>query len=101
MGLIAIDPGVHTSKRNKQYKAFPYLLRDLVIDRPNQVWATDITYIPMKKGFMYLSAVIDVYTRKVMNWSVSNSMEAEWCKEMIEEAIAQHGKLEIINTDQV
>ena len=100
MGLRAIAPGVHTSKRNKQHKVYPYLLRDLVIDRPNQVWATDITYIPMNKGFMYLTAVIDVYTRKVMNWSVSNSMEAEWCKEMIEEAIAQHGKPEIINTDQ-
>ena len=83
MGLRAIAPGVHTSKRNKQHKVYPYLLRDLVIDRPNQVWATDITYIPMNKGFMYLTAVIDVYTRKVMNWSVSNSMEAEWCKEMI------------------
>ena len=100
MGIRAIAPGVHTSKRNKQHKVYPYLLRDLVIDRPNQVWATDITYIPMNKGFMYLTAVIDVYTRKVMNWSVSNSMEAEWCKEMIEEAIAQHRKPEIINTDQ-
>ena len=100
MGLRAIAPGVHTSKRNKEHKVYPYLLRDLVIDRPNQVWATDITYIPMKKGFMYLTAVIDLYSRKVMNWSVSNSMDAEWCKDLIEEAIAQHGKPEIINTDQ-
>ena len=100
MGIRAIVPGVHSSKRNKQHKVYPYLLWDLVTDRPYQVWATDITYILMKKGFMYLTAVIDVYTRKVMNWSVSNSVEAERCKEMIEEAIAQHGKLEIINTDQ-
>lgn len=100
MGIRAIVPGIHSSKRNKQHKVYPYLLWDLVTDRPNQVWATDITYILMKKGFMYLTAVIDVYTRKVMNWSVSNSVEAERCKEMIEEAIAQHGKLEIINTDQ-
>ena len=100
MGLRAIAPGVHTSKRNKEHKVHPYLLRDLVIDRPNQVWATDITYIPMKKGFMYLTAVIDLYSRKVMNWSVSNTMDAEWCKELIEEAVNQHGKPEIINTDQ-
>lgn len=100
MGLRAIAPGVHTSKRNKDHKVYTYLLRDLVIDRPNQVWATDITYIPMRKGFMYLTAVIDLYSRKVMNWSLSNTMEAEWCKDLIDEAITQHGKPEIINTDQ-
>ena len=100
MGLRAIAPGVHTSKRNKDHKVYPYLLRDLVINRPNQVWATGITYIPMKKGFMYLTAIIDLYSRKVMNWSVSNSMDPEWCKDLIEEAIVQHGKPEIINTDQ-
>ena len=88
MGFRAIAPGVHISKRNKDHKVYPYLLRDLVIDRPNQVWATDITYIPMKKGFMYLTAVIDLYSRRVMNWSVSNSMDAELCKDLIEEAIA-------------
>lgn len=100
MGLRSIAPGKHTSKRHKGHKVHPYLLRNLKSERPNQVWATDITYIPMAKGFMYLTAVIDVYSRKVMNWSVSNTMEAEWCKELIEEAILQHGKPEIINTDQ-
>lgn len=100
MGLRSLSPGKHTSKRNKAHKIYPYLLRDLRVERPNQVWATDITYIPMAKGFMYLTAVIDVFSRKVMNWSVSNSMEAEWCKELIAEAVLQHGKPEIINTDQ-
>ena len=100
MRKVSLTNVVKQSKRNKEHKVYPYLLRDLVIDRPNQVWATDITYIPMKKGFMYLTAVIDLYSRKVMNWSVSNSMDAEWCKDLIEEAIVQHGKPEIINTDQ-
>lgn len=75
-------------------------MRDLKITQPNQVWATDITYIPMAKGFMYLTAIIDVYSRKVMNWSLSNTMDAEWCAELIEEAVLLHGKPEIINTDQ-
>ena len=67
---------------------------------PNQVWATDITYIPMENGFMYLTAIIDLYSRFVVNWSVSNSMDSKWCKEMLEEAIQKNGKPEIINTDQ-
>jgi putative transposase len=78
----------------------PYLLRGLVIDRPNQVWSTDITYIPMKKGFMYLTAVIDVYSRKIVAWGLSNSLTAEWCKTVLQEAIATFGKPEIINSDQ-
>jgi putative transposase len=78
----------------------PYLLRGMEITRPNQVWCTDITYIPMKKGFMYLTAVIDVYSRKIVGWSISNSLAAQWCKSMLEEAIATHGIPEIINTDQ-
>lgn len=100
MGLRAIMPGKHTSKRCKEHKVYPYLLRNLTIDRPNQVWAMDITYIPMAKGFMYLVAIIDLYSRYVVNWSVSNSMDAEWCQQTLEEAIELHGKPEIVNTDQ-
>jgi putative transposase len=100
MGLRAIMPGKHTSRRHKAHKVYPYLLRNLTIDRPNQVWATDITYIPMKKGFMYLVAIIDLHSRYVVNWSVSNTMDAEWCRQTLEEAIKTHGKPEIINTDQ-
>lgn len=100
MGLQAIMPGKHTSRRHKDHKVYPYLLRNLEVIRPNQVWAIDITYIPMKKGFMYLVAIVDLYSRYVINWSVSNSMDATWCKQMFEEAIEQHGKPEIINTDQ-
>lgn len=100
MGLRAIMPGKHTSRRNKAHKVYPYLLRNLKIEKPNQVWATDITYIPMRKGFMYLVAIIDLQSRYVLNWSVSNTMDAQWCKETLEEAINIHGKPEIINTDQ-
>lgn len=100
MGLRAIMPGKHTSRRNKAHKIYPYLLRNLKVERPNQVWATDITYVPMRKGFMYLVAIIDLQSRYVLNWSVSNTMDAQWCKETLEEAIAVHGKPEIINTDQ-
>ena len=100
MGLQAVMPGKHTSRRNKSHKVYPYLLRDLEVDRPNQVWATDITYIPMKKGFMYLTAIIDLHSRYIVNWSVSNSMEAAWCQEVLQEAIDDHGSPEIINTDQ-
>lgn len=100
MGLRAILPGPHTSKRHKDHKVFPYLLRDLEITKCNQVWATDITYIPLEKGFMYLCAIIDLYSRYVVNWSLSNSMEAEWCKQVYEEAVTTHGNPGILNTDQ-
>lgn len=100
MGINAIMPGKHTSRRNKAHKVYPYLLRNLEVDRSDQVWATDITYIPMRKGFMYLVAIIDLHSRYVLNWSVSNTMDAQWCKETLEEAIAVHGRPEIINTDQ-
>ena len=100
MGLRAINPGPHTSKRNKDHKVYPYLLRNLEINRPNQVWATDITYMPMPKGFMYLTAMIDLYSRFVLNWSVSNTMEAQWCSDMMIEAMSQYGVPEIVNTDQ-
>lgn len=100
MGLRAIMPGKHTSRRNKAHKVYPYLLRDLKIDRPNQVWATDITYIPMRKGFMYLMAIIDLHSRYVLNWSVSNTMDAQWCTEILQEAIDTHEKPTVINTGQ-
>lgn len=89
-----------TSFGNKLHAKYPYLLRHLKITERNQVWATDITYIPMKRGFMYLIAIIDLHTRYVLNWSVSNSMTADWCAEVLEEAIKNHGKPKIFNTDQ-
>ena len=100
MALKFLLPGPHTSKRNQAHKVYPYLLRELEITRPNQVWATDITYIPMAKGYMYLMAIIDLHSRFVVGWSLSNSMEAAWCKQCLETAIDQHGKPEILNTDQ-
>ena len=99
MGPRAVMPGKHTSRRNKTHKVYPYLLKDLSVESANQVWATDITYIPMRKGFMYLVA-IDLYSRYVLNWSVSNTMEASWCAETLQEAIDMHGTPQIINTDQ-
>lgn len=78
----------------------PYLLRGLAITHANQVWCTDITYVPMKRGFMYLTAIIDVYSRKIVGWGISNSMSAQWCKNVLEEAIEEHGKPEIVNSDQ-
>lgn len=78
----------------------PYLLRNLKITHANQVWCTDITYIPMRRGFMYLTAIIDVYSRKIVGWGISNTLEAQWCKQVLEDAIKSHGKPEIINSDQ-
>jgi putative transposase len=89
-----------TTMSNKQHEKYPYLLKDLEITKKNQVWATDITYIPMNKGFMYLTAIIDLHTRMVLNWEVSNSMSADWCAKMLEETIEKYGKPEIFNTDQ-
>lgn len=100
MGLRAIMPGKHTTKKHKAHKTYPYLLRNLKVETPNQVWATDITYIPMKKGFMYLTAIIDLHSRFVLNWSVSNTMDAEWCARLVQDTIDIHGSPEIINTDQ-
>lgn len=100
IGWRTIYRGPRTSQPDKQHKVYPYLLKGLEINRPNQVWAIDITYIPMRKGYMYLCAVIDLHTRYVVNWSISNSMTAEWCKQVVEEAIEINGKPEILNTDQ-
>lgn len=100
MGWQTIYRKPSTSKPNKEHKVYPYLLRGLEITRVNQVWAMDITYVPMRKGFMYLCAVIDLHTRYVVNWSVSNSMTAEWCTQVVTEAVEKYGSPEILNTDQ-
>jgi putative transposase len=99
MGLEAIYCKPRTTLRNKQHKIYPYLLRGVEITRPNQVWSTDITYIPMEKGFMYLVAVIDWYSRHVLSWQVSNTLEGSFCIECLEEALSQ-AQPEIFNTDQ-
>lgn len=100
LGLRAVIPGPHTSKRAKDHAVFPYLLRGMDIVRPNQVWATDITYIPLLGGFMYLTAVMDLFSRFVLAWSLSNTMLSGWCVEMVSQAIDIYGKPGIINTDQ-
>ncbi len=100
MGLEAIYPRPKTSRPHPEHKIYPYLLRDLNIERPNQVWAADITYIPMRRGFMYLVAVMDWHSRKVLSWRLSNTMEADFCVEALEEAIRLYGCPEIFNTDQ-
>lgn len=88
------------SKPTPGHKIYPYLLRGLTIDRPNQVWAMDITYVPMARGFVYLAAVIDWFSRRVLSWRLSITMEADFCVEALEEALTRHGQPEIFNTDQ-
>jgi putative transposase len=100
MGLKAIYREPKTSIPNLEHKIYPYLLSNLTIDRPNQVWCTDITYIPMRRGFLYLVAVLDWYSRKVLSWRLSNTMDAGFCVQALEEALQKHGKPEIFNTDQ-
>ena len=100
MGLCALYPKRNLSKRNQAHKVYPYLLKGLVIDRPNQVWSTDITFVPMAKGFLYLVAVIDWYSRKVLAWELSNSMDVRFCVEALETALRTYGAPEIFNTDQ-
>jgi putative transposase len=100
MGLEAIYQKPNTSKGHPDHKVYPYLLRGLVIDRPNQVWCADITYIPMAKGFVYLVAVMDWFSRRVLSWRLSITMEADFCVEAVQEAMAKHGRPEIFNTDQ-
>jgi putative transposase len=100
MGLAAVYQKPRTTIPQKDHIVYPYLLGDLTIDRPNQVWCTDITYIPMRRGFMYLVAVMDWASRKVLSWRLSNTMEAEFCIEALEEALAKYGKPDIFNTDQ-
>lgn len=100
MGMQALYRRPNTTKRDAAHKIYPYLLRGLAITRPNQVWATDITYIPMKQGFVYLVAVMDWFTRKVLSWKLSITLEADFCVRALEEAIAQYGTPDIFNTDQ-
>src|SRR6202790_4589255 len=100
MGIEALYRRPNTSKPAPGHKIYPYLLRGLAVARPNQVWAMDITYIPMARGFVYLAAVVDWFSRRVLSWRVSITMEVEFCLEAVEEALARHGKPEIFNTDQ-
>lgn len=100
MGLSPIYQRPRTSDPNPQHRVYPYLLRKLVIDRPNHVWCADITYIPMRHGFLYLVAIMDWATRKVLAWRLSNTMDAGFCVAALEEALLRFGKPEIFNTDQ-
>jgi putative transposase len=100
MGLEAIYQKPDTSKAHPDHKIYPYLLRGLTIERPNQVWCADITYIPMAKGFVYLVAVMDWFSRRVLSWRLSITLEADFCVEALQEAIVRHGQPEIFNTDQ-
>ena len=100
MGLEALYRKPNLSRRHAAHPIYPYLLRHLRIDRPNQVWATDITYIPMRRGFVYLVAIIDWYSRRVLAWRLSNTLSTDFCVEALEEAITRYGAPEIFNTDQ-
>jgi putative transposase len=100
MGIVAIYCRPNTSKPAPGHKIYPYLLRNMTIDRPNQVWAMDITYIPMARGFVYLAAVVDWFTRRILSWRVSTGMEVDFCLEAVEEALAKYGRPTIFNTDQ-
>ena len=100
MGLQAIYPKRRTSCPHPGHKVYPYLLRNFKIDRPNQVWAADITYVPMNRGYMYLVAIMDWNSRKVLSWRVSNTMDTDFCVEALEEAIDRFGAPDIFNTDQ-
>lgn len=100
MGLMAIYQGPKTSKAHPEHTKYPYLLRNVKIIRPNQVWSTDITYIPMERGFMYLVAIMDWFSRKVLSWEVSNTLEVDFCVDALDEALERFGPPEIFNTDQ-
>lgn len=100
MGLAGMAPGPNTSKAHPEHKVYPYLLRGVPVTRPNHVWSTDITYIRLARGFAYLVAVIDWYSRKVLSWRLSNSMDASFCVDCLEDALREHGKPEVFNSDQ-
>jgi putative transposase len=100
MGIEALYRRPRTTKPEPGHKIYPYLLRGVQVTQPNHVWAMDITYIPMERGFVYLAAVLDWFSRRVLSWSVSITMEAAFCVETLEDALARHGKPEIFNTDQ-
>jgi putative transposase len=100
MGIEALYRRPNTSKRHAAHAIYPYLLRNVAIERPNQVWAMDITYLPMQRGFIYLTVVLDWATRRILSWRLSNSLTADFCVEALEEAIVRYGRPEIMNTDQ-
>jgi putative transposase len=100
LGLAGMAPGPNTSRPHPQHKVYPYLLRGLEVTRPNQVWSTDITYLRLARGFVYLVAIIDWYSRKVLAWQVSNTLDSSFCVECLESALQTHGVPEIFNTDQ-
>jgi putative transposase len=100
MGIESMAPKPNTSEPHPEHVVYPYLLRRLTISRVNQVWATDITYIPMKAGFVYLVAIMDWYSRRVLSWRLSNTLDSSFCVEALEQALARFGKPEIFNTDQ-
>jgi len=100
MGIVPLGPKPRTSKPGAGHKIYPYLLRDLVIDRPNQVWCADITYLPLGRGFLYLVAIMDWHSRAVLAWRISNTMDTGFCVSALEEALARFGRPEIFNTDQ-
>jgi putative transposase len=100
MGLAGMAPGPNTSRPHPDHKVYPYLLRGVPVIRPNQVWSTDITYIRLAHGFAYLVAIIDWYSRRVLGWRISNSMDAAFCVDCLEEALRTHDKPEVFNTDQ-
>ena len=100
MGLAGMAPGPNTSRPHPEHKVYPYLLRGMPVVRPNQVWSTDITYLRLPRGFAYLVAIIDWYSRRVLSWRISNSMEAVFCVDCLEDALRTHGKPEIFNSDQ-
>ena len=100
MGLMPIYQKPNTSRPTKGHKTYPYLLRGLRVDRPNQVWCSDITYLPMRRGFLYLVAIMDWHTRKVLSWRISNTLEAQFCVDALNEAIHKFGPPEIMNTAQ-
>ena len=100
LGLAGMAPGPATSRSHPQHKVYPYLLRGVAVTQPNQVWSTDITYVRLARGFAYLVAVIDWYSRRVLSWRISNSMEAAFCVDCLEEALRHHGRPEVFNSDQ-
>jgi len=100
MGIAALHRKPNTSKPAAGHKIYPYLLRGVTVDRPDQAWAMDFTYVPMARGFVYLAAVVDWYSRRVLAWRLSITMEAAFCVEALEEALARHGKPDVFNTDQ-
>jgi putative transposase len=100
MGLAGMAPGPNTSRPHPEHKIYPYLLRGVPVIRPNQVWGTDITYIRLARGFAFLVAIIDWYSRRVLSWRISNSMDAVFCVDCLEEALRRHGRPEIFNSDQ-